>query len=84
MIRSAEEREALKKAHLARLAAKGSPDYPALYASQPEQQRKAAANAAARKAERDAKDAIQRATVDAAAGAVDAFSGGLSTKGAES
>lgn len=33
------ERAARKSAQLARVAAKGSPDYPELYAKQPEQQR---------------------------------------------
>ncbi len=65
MIRSEEERLANKKQQLARLAAKGTPQYPVLYAKQPEQIRLAAENKAQRAIEREAKDAFVRAIVAA-------------------
>ncbi|KKL67091.1 hypothetical protein LCGC14_2138450 [marine sediment metagenome] len=65
-----EVRKALKKQQLARLAAKGTPEYPALYAAQPEQVRKAAEYGAERKIRRDLKEAAKvRAIVEAAEGA---------------
>ncbi len=65
-----EVRKALKKQQLARLAAKGTPEYPALYASQPEQLRKAAENQAERKAIRDLKESAKaRALIEAGEGA---------------
>ncbi len=70
-----EVRKALKKQQLARLAAKGTPEYPALYASQPEQLRKAAEYGAERKIRRDFKEAAKvRAIVEAGEGA-DVFKG---------
>jgi len=70
-----EVRKALKKQQLARLAAKGTPEYPALYAAQPEQVRKAAEYGAERKIRRDLKEAAKvRAIVEAAEGA-DVFKG---------
>ena len=62
---SAEERAALKKQQLARLAAQGSENYSELYASQPEQLRLAAEDKAKRQIERDAKNAVKRATIQA-------------------
>ena len=65
-----EVRKALKKQQLERLAAKGTPEYPALYASQPEQLRKAAEYQADRKIRRDLKEAAKlRAIVEANEGA---------------
>ncbi len=74
-----EVRAAQKKAQLARLAAKGTPEYPALYASQPEQIRKAAEQGAIRKAERDAKNALRDAMQKSANEAVEIF-GNLEVK----
>jgi len=71
---SEETQAARKKAQLARLAAKGTPGYPALYASQPEQIRIAAEQGKARQAEREAKNAINAAKLKAANEAVDVFS----------
>ncbi len=65
-----EVRKALKTQQLQRLAAKGTPEYPALYASQPEQLRKAAEYQAERKIIRDLKTAAKlRAIVEASEGA---------------
>ena len=72
-------RAAAKKAQLARLAAKRSPDYPKVYAAQPEQVRIAAEQGAARKAVRDAKLAIDAVAASNAAAATESFSS-LSTK----
>ena len=74
MITSEKTQKARKKAQMARLAMKGTPEYPAMYAAQPEQVRKAAEYKAIRKAERDAKHAFSdTAELDALA-AVDVFS----------
>jgi len=68
-----------KKAQLARLAAKGSPEYPAIYAAQPDQIRRAAEQGAVRQKVREAKAAaVTEASLDADA-AIAAF-GGISTK----
>ena len=65
-----EVRKALKKQQLARLAAKGTPEYPALYAAQPEQLRLAAEYQAERKIRRDFKEAAKaRALIEAGEGA---------------
>ena len=63
---SQEAHTARKRAQLARLAAKGSPEYPAIYAAQPEQIRIAKEQGAARKVIRDAKNAINTAALVAA------------------
>lgn len=76
---SEDTRAAQKKAQLARLAAKGTPEYLALYASQPEQIRIAAEQGAQRKAERDAKNALNAAKLKAANEAVEVF-GSLEVK----
>ena len=65
MIRSEEERVARKAGQLARLTRKGDPDYPVLYAQQPDQIRLAAEQKAQRAAEREAKDALKRAVIAA-------------------
>ncbi|MEE8579816.1 MAG: hypothetical protein V3S78_07670 [Hyphomicrobium sp.] len=79
MLLSPEARAARKSAHLARIAAKGSANYPALYASQPAQVAKAAENAERAQALREAK-ATQHATEIAnAQGAAEVFSGAIST-----
>ncbi len=65
-----EVRKALKKQQLLRLAAKGTPEYPALFAAQPEQLRKAAEYGAVRKITLDFKEAAKlRAIVEANEGA---------------
>ncbi len=81
MILSEETRAARKKAQLTRLAAKDTDieNYPALYASQPEQQRIAAEQGAQRKAQREAKDALNQAALQSANEAVDVF-GSLEVK----
>jgi hypothetical protein len=73
MITSLEARAAAKKAQLARLAKKGTPEYPALYAAQPQQQRKAAANAVERKAFHDAKQAVNKIALMQANEAAEVF-----------
>jgi hypothetical protein len=76
---SEETRAARKKAQLSRLAAKGTPDYPALYASQPEQVRIAVEQGAQRKAQREAKDALNQAVLKSSNEAVEVF-GNLEVK----
>lgn len=66
MTLSVAARSAAKKAQIARLAAKGSPDYPAIYAKQPDQIRIAAEQGAARKVRRDEKKAQDAAALSAA------------------
>ena len=66
MILSKEERAARKRAQVARIAAKGTPKYSELYASQPEQIRQRAKDQAARKVEREVRNA---AALSAAASA---------------
>ena len=58
MITSPEVRAVNKRAQLARLAAKGTPEYPELYAKQPAQIRLRAEKTAVRKAEREARIAL--------------------------
>lgn len=65
MIITSEERAAKKKAQVARLGAKGTPQYAVLYAQQPEQIRLKAKADAQRAAERQAADALKQATLDA-------------------
>lgn len=72
---------ARKDAQLARIAAKGSPDYHLLYAKQPAQVARAIELGAKRKAERDAVSAGQAQTIENASGAVAVFAGALSTGG---
>ena len=79
MIVSESTQKARKKAQLARLAAKGTPGYGALYASQPEQQRIAAEQGAQRKAVRDAKNALNAAALQSANEAAEVF-GNLEVK----
>jgi hypothetical protein len=64
---------ARKEAQLARLKAKGTPEYPALYASQPSQLRKAVTYNAQRKVVRDAKNAANAEILKDANEAVDVF-----------
>ena len=66
-------RAAEKEAQLARLAAKGTPEYPALYAAQPSQLRKAAGYNATRALQRDAKNAVNQTKLDDATEAAGAF-----------
>lgn len=63
MIITPEERAARKKAQVARIAAKGSPQYPVLYAQQPEQIRLKAKADAQRAADRQAAEALKQATL---------------------
>ena len=70
MILSEEERAARKRAQVARIGAKGTPEYPALYAKQPEQIRIAAKALSVREAEREAQEALKRATIAAGDDAV--------------
>ncbi len=65
MILSTEERAARKKAQVARIGAKGTPQYAVLYAQQPEQIRLRAKAEAKRAAEKEAADAVKRATLAA-------------------
>lgn len=59
--RDPEVRKALKEQQIARLAAKGTPAYAELYASQPDQIEKAAEQREARLARKAAKDALHNA-----------------------
>lgn len=70
---SSETRAAEKKAQLARLAAKGSPEYPQIYAQQPSQIRKAVEQKAARKKARALKNAADGVALGDAAAAVAGF-----------
>ena len=79
MILSESARAAAKKAQLARLAAKGSPDYPKIYANQPAQIRRAIKLKAERKVFHDAKMAVNAAATADADAAAESF-GNLSTK----
>lgn len=80
---SVEVRAANKKAQTARVAAKGTPEYPVIYAQQPEQVRLAAEHRAARVAERQAKAAIAAAAIAAGDEAAGLWSGGnMATVGA--
>ena len=75
-------REKRKEAHLARVAAKGRDDYPALYAATPHERAVAATQGAERKALRDA---ISKAEAKASAedvGAVAVFTGQMATSAA--
>jgi len=73
MILSKQAMAARKEAQKTRLAAKGSDEYPALYASQPEQMRIAAEQGAARKILHDQKNSDSAAALEAAHDAVDVF-----------
>ncbi len=77
MILSQAARDAAKKAQLARLALKGTPEYPEMYAKQPEQIRIAAEQRAARKVRREAKEALEATALSDAAGALAVFEGGV-------
>jgi hypothetical protein len=81
MTKSEQERAALKKAQLARLAAKGTPEYPALYAAQPQQVRKAAEYKAQRDAARAAKAAASSQLLSDAEGAIATFDGNMTVGG---
>ena len=72
-VRSLEAQKAAKMAQLARLGAKGSPDYAALYAAQPAQVRKAEEQRAERQKEARIRDAIQTGIAVDAVGAAEAF-----------
>ena len=75
-------REKRKEAHLARVAAKGREDYPALYAATPHEREVARTQGAERKALRDA---ISKAEAKASAedvGAVAVFTGQMATSAA--
>ncbi len=76
---SNEANAAAKKAQLVRLKAKGTPEYGALYASQPAQIRIAAEQGAQRKAEHEAKNALSTAILKSSAEAVKIF-GSLEVK----
>lgn len=76
-----EERTARKNAQLARIAVKGSPEYPILYAQQPDQIRKAREQKAVRDAARQAQAAIQSLHVQDANAAVNIFNGVNLTSG---
>lgn len=84
-VKSPEVQTAAKKAQLARIAAKGTPDYPALYASQPEQIRIGKAQRAERAKRREAKVTLQALLADEANQAVDVFTraGSVDLEGAE-
>ncbi|MCK5495058.1 MAG: hypothetical protein KAI41_06900 [Hyphomicrobiaceae bacterium] len=73
---SAPAREQRKAAHLARLAAKDNPNYPALYAATPHEQAVAAQQGAERKARRDAISAAETTAHAENVGAVDIFTTG--------
>lgn len=76
-------RAALKEQQLARLAAKGTPEYPALYAAQPEQLRLAAEYEAERKIRRDIKAAAKAVALREANEGANVFKGAAApaTKG---
>lgn len=76
---SEDARAAQKEAQLARLAAKGSPEYPQIYAQQPDQIRIAAEQGAARAKERALKNSAEGFAVGDAAAAVADF-GNIATK----
>jgi len=73
MILSPQAMAARKEAQNKRLAAKGSENYPALYASQPEQIRIAAVQGALRKKLHDEKIATSSDAIQQAHDAVDVF-----------
>ena len=75
MMLSPAARAAAKQAQLARLKHKGTPEYPALFASQPEQVRKAEENRIARKKLHDEKNAGSITAISEASGAVAVFGG---------
>lgn len=79
MILSAEARASRKEAQLARLARKRDKDYPALYASQPEQQEKAAVQGAQRRLERSLKNAADTNARANAQSSTSVFTSGLQT-----
>ncbi len=76
---SEDTRAAQKEAQLTRLAAKGSPDYPKIYAQQPDQIRIAAEQGAARAKEHAIKNAAEVVAAGDAAAAVEGF-GNIATK----
>lgn len=73
MFISNEVQAACKKAQIVRLAAKGTPEYPALYAAQPEQVRKAAEQQKERAVRREVKQALEAAGIRTANEAVATF-----------
>ena len=73
MFISNEVQAASKRAQLARLKAKGTPEYPALYASQPEQVRIAAEQKAKRAVRREMKEALEASGIRTANEAVAVF-----------
>jgi len=75
-------REKRKEAHLARLAAKGRDDYPALYASTPHERAVAATQGAERKALRDAISKTEAKASAEDVGAVAVFTGQIATTAA--
>lgn len=77
-------REARKEAHLARLSAKGRPDYPLLYAATPHERAVAATQGAERKALRDAISKAEATGAAEDAGAVAVFTGQIATTAAGS
>lgn len=80
MILTEQARAVRKKAHKARLAAKGTKNYSTMYASQPAQLRKAAENAVKRQALIEAKRNEDSQAVEEAQGATEVFGGNISTK----
>ncbi len=81
MFISTEVQAARKKAQLVRLAAKGTPEYPELYAAQPEQVRIAAEQKKARAVRREMKEALEAAGIRTANEAVAVFGSANLTEG---
>lgn len=73
MQRTDAERAARKQAQKARVAAKGTPQYPYLYAQQPEQIRLAETQTASRLAQKAAKDAASSVQIQDALASVKTF-----------
>lgn len=81
-MRLSEESQAIrKKAHLARVAAKSQPGYPALYGSQPHEIAKGNEQRAARQLTRGIKNQADTAARAAAESAASVFSGVALTDG---
>ncbi len=80
MIVSQAVAETRKKAQLARLAKKGTPEYAEMYAKQPAQQRKAAVYKAQRQTARALKLQAQSEAASDAEGAIETFGGNMEVK----
>lgn len=83
MFISNEVQAAKKSAQIARIAAKGTPEYPTLYASQPEQIRIAAEQKKERAVRREAKEVLEAAGIRTANEAVSVFGSVGLTEGEE-